>query len=158
MNIFVVSDDPIKCAQCLDDRRLNKMISETFQILCTAASLNGIEETPFRPTHKNHPCVRWTASCSGNYAWVLSLAKALTLEWHRRTGKIHGSAIKCLSFVHHSQSCIAEGDKTSFVNCSMYKDIIDIYEAYRLTLIYKWRNSKYMPRWTNAEPPEWTNV
>ena len=33
MNIFVIDPDTAKCAQALDDLRLNKMIIETAQLL-----------------------------------------------------------------------------------------------------------------------------
>lgn len=53
------------------------MVLETAQILCTAHG------GPYRPTHKNHPCVKW-AKDRKNAAWLLRLGLALAREYTRR--------------------------------------------------------------------------
>ena len=59
MNIFVPYPDSMKCAEALDDLRLNKMILETAQLLSTAARFHGYVGNVYGSTHINHPCSVW---------------------------------------------------------------------------------------------------
>jgi len=62
MNIFAISADPIQCAQALDDKRLNKMIVETCQILCAALHLtNRGSQNLYKAAYLRHPIVLWVA-------------------------------------------------------------------------------------------------
>ena len=72
MNIFFVHKDPVIAAQSLCDKHVVKMVLETAQILCTAIhnSSNGDIKPPYRPTHKNHPCVKWAGLSGANFDWL----------------------------------------------------------------------------------------
>jgi hypothetical protein len=85
MNIFAVDDDPVAAARMLCDRHVVKMTLETAQILCTVAG------GPYRPTHRNHPCVLWAAARRSNYRWLARHGLALAAEFTRRYGGVHKS-------------------------------------------------------------------
>jgi hypothetical protein len=91
MNIFVLDESPMVAATYHCDRHVVKMVLETAQILCSAASLNGSRNTPYKPTHLKHPCVLWAAETRGNYRWLVSLGLELGNEYYRRYGKVHKS-------------------------------------------------------------------
>ena len=87
MNIFVLDLDPRRCARYHCDFHVGKMITETAQILSTV--LGG----PYKPTHVNHPCMRWAEGGIDNVAWLLALGEALGDEFKYRRGKLHASSL-----------------------------------------------------------------
>ena len=93
MNIFYVDTDPRKAAQALCDKHVVKMVLESAQLLCTAISeaSQGDIETPYRPTHKNHPCTKWARLSPDNFDWLYRHAIALCEEYTFRYGKRHKS-------------------------------------------------------------------
>jgi hypothetical protein len=156
MNIFATSSDPKECAQMLDDLRLNKMIVETAQILCTVLHQRGIhEDWMYKPTHEHHPCVVWAGSYDGNMDWLHSLLCHMCDEWdyrfpHRqphRTGDLVWNLFDKISRIGM--------DVTPFPNCSLHKDIEDVHLAYRRTMVDKWNNDKRVPKWTKRGIPRW---
>ena len=92
MQVFVLDRNPGKAAQYHCDVHCSKMILETAQILCSALHLNGRKDTPYKPTHPHHPCVRWAAASVENYVWLLDLGFALSEEFVLRRGKSHASS------------------------------------------------------------------
>jgi len=154
MNIFVVDKDIRKCAEALDDLRLNKMIIETAQLLSTAMRFRGYTGNGiYRSTHLNHPCSVWARETDSNYQWLLSYLGALLVERTNRTNKSH-KTIEIWNELYKGIALIPKGDLTPFANCSTYKDH-EIFEAYRLTMIDKWNNDKRPPKWTNTTKPSW---
>lgn len=87
MNIFVLALDPRRCAQYHCDFHVGKMITETAQILSTV--LGG----PYKPTHVNHPCVKWAAHSLHNLTWLSALGDLLGEEFEHRRGKKHASSL-----------------------------------------------------------------
>jgi hypothetical protein len=83
MNIFVLDRDITRCAQAHCDRHVTKMILESVQMLCTALDSKGFE-TPYKPTHRHHPCVHWVAESWDNFTWLADLADALNAEYRFR--------------------------------------------------------------------------
>jgi len=134
MNIFATDPCPIKCAQYLDDKRVVKMCLETAQILSTVCGEG------YRPTHKNHPVVKWAKD---NYGWTLEHFMALSNEYYLRYGKIH----KCNSLLKTFIDNRIETLGTPFVNCTTYKHIPDVHMAYKLYLNDKWDTDKREPTW-----------
>lgn len=88
MNIFFLDADPQKAAEYLDDKRVVKMVTETAQILSSAAHLLG-QTGIYRPTHLHHPSVRWTALNRDNWDWLLLYGIHLSNEYTRRYHKRH---------------------------------------------------------------------
>lgn len=162
MNIFVSDSDPIKSAMVLDDRRMNKMITESCQLLSTALILSGCpaselpiaKETgkPYRITHKNHPCAIWARQNRGNYLWLWQHMMGLLVEFSMRHGHEHWGDTN-LPKLREAMKYIPEGERTPFPNCSLYKEEEDVYEAYRKTLVDKWNKDKPKPQWTRMARP-----
>lgn len=90
MNIFYLDHDITKSTAYLVDKHVVKMPLETTQILSTARHINGMQ-SPYKPTHINHPCVKWAAKSQANYRWLHSYADKLFAEYTFRYGKQHGS-------------------------------------------------------------------
>jgi len=91
VNLFILDRDPVIAARWQCDRHVVKMTLEAAQILCSAAHLLG-QRAPYRPTHLQHPCVRWTAATRGNWRWVVEHGLALAAEYERRYGRAHKSS------------------------------------------------------------------
>jgi len=83
MNIFVLDREITNCARYHCDQHVVKMILESAQMLCTALHKKGFT-TPYRPTHKNHPCVLWVEKSYANFTWLVELAQALNREYRFR--------------------------------------------------------------------------
>jgi hypothetical protein len=162
MNIFVISDNINTNASILDDKRLNKMIIETGQILCSALNIKAKSNVaPYRTTHTNHPCVKW-AFDSNNWLWLYQLLIEYGNEYSRRFNKEHKTITTLVSsrslistFVRLNLDSISEIDSnnhTPFVNCSFYKEE-EVFPAYQKTLVDKWKADKRTPKWTNTTTP-----
>jgi hypothetical protein len=88
MNIFILDRDPKVAATMLCDKHVVKMIVETAQILCTAASKLG-HEVPYRPTHAKHPCTIWVGESQSNWNWLIEHGIAMCEEYTRRYNRTH---------------------------------------------------------------------
>lgn len=156
MNIFVTSDDPAQCAAALDDKRVVKMALETTQLLCTAVNEAG-GSTPYRSTHKAHPCTVWASSTRGNWQWTYELACALCAEYTARYGRRHACRV-VLDGIADCAALIPGGQRTEFVNCARnaqlgidYTDVDNVFVAYQLYLNARWDTDKRQPTWSNDE-------
>ena len=117
MNIFFVHRDPAIAAQMLHDKHVVKMILETAQILSTAAIRHGAPaDGLYKPTHENHPSVRWAGDVVGNFAWLSLHGTALCREYSRRFGKIHKSQEVVLSCIARGR-VLPAGDMTDPPQC-----------------------------------------
>jgi hypothetical protein len=148
MNIFVISNEPIRCAKMLDDKRVVKMILESAQLLSNAITYHG-GIGPYRVSHKEHPCSIWARSTQGNYMWLFGLYVALLFEYTARFKKVH-KCYELLPELADGHKLIPVDNRTPFVNCTPYKEL-DVFKAYRLTLRDKWKNDKRKPRWYKKE-------
>lgn len=90
MNIFVLDLNPMRAAQAHCDKHVVKMCLEYAQILSTVSGRG------YRPTHKNHPCVKWAAASPANYAWLYNLAIETGCEYESRYGRVHKSTLMLL--------------------------------------------------------------
>jgi hypothetical protein len=106
MNIFVLDIDPWKCARHYCKLHVNKMLLETCQLLC-----NAYDNAPYRRTHYNHPCSVWARQSKANFNWLEELGNALSAEYTRRTGKIHGCD-KILDWIANNEPNVPERDLT----------------------------------------------
>lgn len=169
MNIFVTDTCPVKSARALDDVRLNKMILETAQMLCTNAPHFDIPDSlvPYKPTHTNHPCTVWARKSRYNYDWLARHFIALVDEKTDRTHKLHLSYTKLmplLTHVYNNPLDIPVDNNISFVYAGDYPVLtasgLDVIASYRKTMIAKWENDTLKgrtPRWTNAIQPDWSS-
>lgn len=145
MNIFAVSSSPSECAKYLDNKRVNKMILETAQMLCTNLNMLGIT-TPYKSTHINHPCTVWVRSTSSNYYWTTIYFFQLLLEYRNRTNKVHACSA-LINIVAEKEHLFPLGPRTPFVNCTPYPST-EVHLAYKMLLSDKWSTDKRTPIWT----------
>lgn len=152
MNIFALDDDPVLAARALHDRHIVKMALETAQILCTVAHKMGLP-APYKPTHKNHPCVMWAGAALGNARWLGYHGMEICAEYTRRFGKVHASEIVILEAVLYVTSAMPLTFRTPFAQVmpDEYKGD-DAVRAYRR----RYRATK-LPgnRYTKATAPAW---
>jgi len=165
MNIFATSDCPTVSAQNLDDKRVNKMILESCQMLGTALRVHGTPEAelpttkagkPYGKTHQNHPCTLWAGATQGNYMWLLEHMEALCNEFHERMHHTHACEAN-LGILRKGVQYIPQGTRQEFQNSSQFKEIRDVCEAYRMTMRFKWDHlDKTPPKWSGmATRPHW---
>jgi len=102
MNIFVFDRDADEAAWMMDDLRLGKMLIESGQLLATGLRERGATDevflragivtskgTPWKSTHRNHPCAVWTRATYGNFRWLSRHAIGLAECFSYRRGKEH---------------------------------------------------------------------
>ena len=149
MNIFVTSPDPVACARYLDTIRVNKMVTETAQILSTAANTcAGKQVATYKSYNPNHPVVLWAMRSRGNYFWLYAHFVALCKEYIKRRKRYHKSYIKCLNELANLSDYIPQGQRTEFLNASKnHKHIPDVFEAYKLDLKQKCENDVIKLTW-----------
>jgi hypothetical protein len=151
MNIFVLDKDPKKAATQQIDKHIVKMPLESAQMLCAALVRHGREDTPYKATHKNHPCTLWTGKSQGNFRWLVKHGIALCEEYTSRYGKRH----KCQDVIEwcaENDSSIPPGKQTDFAQAMPvhYKRICPVlaYRSYYKgdkARIANWKQNK--PSW-----------
>jgi len=161
MNIFAVSTAPYLCAQALDDVRLVKMVLETAQIVCMAAEAGQLpimrQELLYKPSHQNHPAVRWACASHGNARWTRSLLLSLASEYQHRFDKTHKSSEILSAVGQDIGQVFAPPGQGEFVNCTTL-DGPDVHECYRHYLVEKWLadvEADRTPTWRRRGPPDW---
>ena len=92
MNIFYLHHLPIIAAKLHCDTHVVKMVLETAQILSTIHHQNG-SPAPYKPTHANHPSVKWAAASPAHYRWLQSLGANLCNEYRLRYGRTHACEV-----------------------------------------------------------------
>ena len=152
MNIFILDNDIVRCAQFHCDKHVSKMILESAQIMCTALHARGFP-APYRPTHARHPCVLWAGESFDNFLWLGQLARALNDEYRQRYRKDRD---------HASIAVLAEIDKfrfeslglTEFVQAmpDQYKVPGNAVEAYRR---FYMGDKRDFATWTGRDTPYW---
>jgi len=155
VNIFVTDICPIKSAKFLDDKRCQKMVLESAQLLSTALRVNGYKcDDVYKIAHLNHPSSRWCRATQGNYKWLLEHFRALCNEYNRRTGKIHASS-KLLPIFEANVAFIPEGEQLPFSNNARnltkgvdFTHESDVTLAYKLYLSERWESDKREPIWS----------
>jgi Pyrimidine dimer DNA glycosylase len=86
VNIFVLSEDPKLAAIMLCDKHISKMILESAQMICATINERG-GSTPYKTTHKNHPCTIWTRASQENFHWLTDHAKEMNYQYRWRYKK-----------------------------------------------------------------------
>jgi hypothetical protein len=167
MNIFATSPDPEESACALDDLRVAKMMMETAQLMSTAVRTIAIRDPQvYKSAYFNHPCSIWARTNKENFAWLRAHGRALVKEYKRRGGTKYHIAIQVIRRCSLYTPLFPSGKLQPNVNCTPHKDIKDVHEAYRITMIEKWKNDRVRtinwerphPRWTACTPPSWLDT
>jgi hypothetical protein len=159
MNIFALDNDADMAARMHCDKHVVKMVLETAQILSTVHHLYGssVVGRVYKPTHKNHPSVKWAAECKGNYRWLYGLFMHLAREYTHRYNKEHKSWALLNNVFTESPDSMPGGlyDTTPFALAmpDVYKfvssDPVECYRAYYM------HEKADMLTYTNRRRPEW---
>ena len=171
MNIFFTSYNPHECAHHLDDKRLNKMIVETAQILSTVGRLKLPSEQCdfmhlYKATHVNHPCVRWAVQSIDNFTFLEKLLLAYLDEYKFRFGKTH-ACYRLLLAANAASMAIwpsvrAWEIKPQSEPPHCFHPLVDrtlpVTTGYQQTLRLKWLNDIREPKWTNREKPCFADI
>lgn len=181
MNIFILSESPIKAAQMQCNKHVNKMILESGQMLSTAhRMLDGklekrpsksgkrlskyyvhpdpyLEEKLYKAVHYNHPCTKWTMETSENYLWHYEHFLALAEEFEYRFGKKHMTLLKLQNILKELPKNIPISEKTQWPLAMksnpecMYEN--DVVRSYRE--YYQTKQDRFKMSWTKRSVPEW---
>ncbi len=144
MNLFILDVDPRAAARMQCDKHVVKMTLETAQILST---ING---GPYKPTHNNHPIVKWAGQYRTNYDWTWRHGLALAHEYTHRFGRQHkcediiGALMEPLIDIPLGQSAFVQCMPEAFQG----HDPVEAYRNYYISKDIPWV-------WTNRDPPEW---
>ena len=164
MNLFVLDEDQNKSVQYHTDKHVVKMILECAQILTTAHYIcdGEIGENWYRPTHQNHPVVRWTAETDGNYRYVYRQFELLAAEYRVRYGKTHLSWTKMQNALYAPPWEISGGRVIDFYLAmpvefggrrrARLAETVRCYRAYYIgekSRMFKWTN-RPVPRFLTA--------
>lgn len=156
MNVFVLDLDPERAAQMQCDKHVVKMVLETAQLLCAAFPEGS---APYKRTHYNHPCAKWTRESIDNFVWLVGHGLALSDEYTYRYGKQHKSHAAILWCMQHTHLLdIPAVGLTPFAQAmpDQYKrpDAVDAYRAYYRggkAEIATWNRSRKPPAWWQGE-------
>jgi hypothetical protein len=151
MNIFILENTIVGCAQSMCDKHVVKMMLEYVQLLSTTLHLVEKVDAPYKPTHVNHPCAKWARETGENYSWLWQLADETGKEYTRRYNKQHKSHSVMLDKIPSFISL--KGELTPFPNCTPYKDL-PVIEAYRK---YYNVDKSYFAKWKLGNTPKWFN-
>lgn len=131
MNIFYLNACPIKSAQWQINSHVNKMITETAQILSNAYTL---EELTFAPknskgearkhSYPHHPCCRWVKEGIDNFEWLVEHGMALYDEKVYRMGGDHFS-IDFISWCQDNKPSLPSGWTTPALAMKNYPECMD---------------------------------
>lgn len=154
-----MSENPKIAARDLCNKHVVKMILESAQLLCAAASINKFDnllkcEFPYKLTHLKHPCTLWVVQSYDNFSWLCFHFEELCLEYTRRYGKKHKTEVVMKSFIEKTKNLGDWKNHTAFVQVmpNDYKNscAITAYKCYYIAEKYKF--AKWQPR---ANPPSW---
>lgn len=136
MNIFVTDPDPWECAAFMDDRRANKMLIESVQMI------SHVIGGPYKLTHTHHPCTKWVKADLRHAYWLHCHITALAQRYTDKTGKEHLSYTKYTEHIDpgffDDIAIETDFDELDYVNCTSFKNI-PVFEAYRMLLEEKWQ-------------------
>lgn len=155
MNIFILDKDLKKNAEYYCDQHLVKMILESAQLLSSVVLIKG-GSSPYKLTHKNHPCTKWLLENGLHWDFLISLVTALNEEYKRRFKHDEN---------HKSFDVILSLIKPNYEKNSPIKEYIVVTDKIeRLTLnktissyrkYYKKKSMEFNMRWSNISKPKW---
>lgn len=168
MNYPVPTPDPKQNAKYLDNRRLNKFITEYQQMINVAIAYHGGVENQFltrkngtsysSKSHFNHPCTIWARLNRSNFLHMVKSTLEFYLEHKERGGKGHDNVPENIKKAVCFSSKVPEGGLTPFPNCTVapkyninFKHIEDVHLAYQLYLNARWDNDSVEPQWNYVD-------
>lgn len=164
LNVFVVSRYPELCAQALDDKRLNKMVLETTQLICTVLNKTYHSRVaPYESVHHNHPITLWAEGLPASLPWLYELGICYGNEIIYRHGRKHAShlVLEGMTFKWPWLTKYRILQEDQFHNGARHRGRgldfthLPVRKAYREYLNARWPDDKRKPVWTRRSPPSW---
>jgi len=179
MNIFLLHENPVLCAEQHCDKHVVKMVIEYAQLMSTAHRVldgdlyedktaagrrikrwrhpnSNMEATLYKASHINHPDGIWVRSSDANYNYLYNLWCRLSEEYTHRYGRTHLTQEKLenlLRFapknIEHAPMADVHGLPLAMPDDVKGKSVVKSYRRYYNK--YKIDFAKY----TNREEPEW---
>jgi hypothetical protein len=151
MNIFVLDEDHTRSSEYHVNSHIIKMPLESAQMLCTCVSHFGLE-TPYKPTHKKHPCNLWLLESLDNFYWLCDLGIALCKEYTFRYGKRH----KCQDVIEWCRNNPPKLESKGLTK----QPLAMPEECKKDSVISSYRNyyntdKKHLHSWKNRNKPFW---
>lgn len=157
MNIFFLDENIEKNVKMYCDQHCRKMLVETAQLLSFVYYFTGQKNlAPYKLTHPNHPCAKWTRENLNNWILLLNLGKALHKEYQYRFAKNHKSGILIDEYFKIPDLPNKEMTNPPIVVSPESLIINDIYESYRNLYIHKfllWKTKNMNMLWTKRDIP-----
>lgn len=155
MNLFVFHKSPARSAILLDDKRLNKLILESAQMLSTAIHFHkdGIEGI-YKSSYIHHPVTKWVHKTRANYNWTLQYMKSLWVEKQYRFPRGSHKSALLIPIFEECNKYIPEGELTPFQNSAKNEKLgldftyMPVHKAYREYFLARLNMDK-SPKWTN---------
>lgn len=94
MTIYILDNDPKKCAEMLDDRSLNCMIRDIAHVLCNVHWILYPENNPPLKPKMDCDFSRWARNCVANYKYLLELGQQCCIELNYRMKGLRENQIK----------------------------------------------------------------
>lgn len=146
MQIFQPHSCAIKCAQSLDNKRVIKMMTESAQILSTAAHIRYYHAVPYKMYQPKRKLIQWAASSKANYAWLILHFQSLVREYQLRypNGGMKGkhahpyvkSFVEALEFMPDGELTTHVFDSTAIL--PKVVEELSVHTAYKALLMLKW--------------------
>jgi hypothetical protein len=168
MNLFVTDECPHQSARNLPDKLVVKMALENAQMLAANFSeeflglgdLPKKDGTPYKVTHKNHPCTKWGRESMANAMWMVAHGMSICEEYERRYNKVHAckAAHQRALYLLLTKGVLPSSfrDHSPFVRAMPEEikndDTISTVEAYQ-----KYMHTKHYAKWKHGNEPEWWN-
>tara|TARA_R100001443_G_scaffold115596_1_gene133736 strand:+ start:292 stop:951 length:660 start_codon:yes stop_codon:yes gene_type:complete len=148
MNIFALSENPVKAAEQMIDKHVIKMPTETCQMLHTNIIYMAYRQTYdkepqlkdlkafhvacgsklMKPAMLNHPSTIWARQSIQNFAWLYEHGLALCQEYTHRYDKSHGSLDRILDVNIHEDLIFRHG----YPHSGLTPVSIAMFDKYRL--------------------------
>lgn len=152
MNIFYLDSNLTLNAQYMVDKHIVKMPLESAQLLTSALYFTGQgNESPYKLTHKNHPCSVWCRQSLSNWLFLKKLALEICYEYNYRYGKIH----KCQGVIESLPiPNLKDKGLTKLPNC-MDKEYIICNDTIINYRNYYVNGKSHLAKWTKRDKPFW---
>ena len=179
MNIFLLNENPLLCAEQHCDKHVVKMVIEYAQLMSTAhryldGELYGeltdkgrkikrwrhpnsnMEATLYKASHVNHPDGLWVRNSNANYNYLYDLWFKLCKEYTHRYGRLHLTQEKLEHLLRYAPKNIPHADTADVKGLPLAmpddvkgESVVNSYRRYYNK--YKIDFAKY----TNREEPTW---
>jgi hypothetical protein len=162
MNIFAIDKNPYISARHLVDKHVNKMITESAQILSNCFKLEDMSRddcprtqnnTPRKYSYPHHPCCIWAKQSKQNMIWLIEHSYGLNQERKERFNK--NADHFSIDFIKWCHINIEKSIAPSVPMTSFAQAMPDEYKSSCAHCAYKnyyQHGKKHLHKWTRNKP------